>query len=318
METNQATPRLAHSWATRLRSPVTGFVLTRFVGSVSFPSFLPATRYTRPRPPSAGSLGSHFPTFIGTTLGYDYQMFFSMPCAPARSPIPCLFLPFVSSLQARYHSGTLVLTPGLLGLPVRLFRVAYKETSGSPKFPGYPLDLMPCSSTPTGPAGPGHFGPADVAFRSRYGVGSRDDKILSGLNHTAYPLAVYASQPGLPRGHARLASGRRARALPGRDSYPHGPFVQFQRCFMSSYPPHPGFAWRPGIYFRGAIAAHHKSCVNLNFHPSRASFLLSLNTINKDDFIKIDKEIMNVKNIEYIPDKNGVKKINVIRNCFGT
>ena len=112
------------------------------------PSFLPVERYTRPRLPSGGSLGSHFPTFIGTMLGYDYQLFFSMACALARSSIPCLSPRFVSSLQARQRSGTLALTPGLLGLPVRLFRLSDKETSGSPKFPGYPFELVPCSSTP--------------------------------------------------------------------------------------------------------------------------------------------------------------------------
>jgi hypothetical protein len=49
-----------------------------------------------------------------------------------------------------------VSTPGLLGHPVRLFRVAHKETSGPPKpalsqtegFPDYPLEYMPRSSTP--------------------------------------------------------------------------------------------------------------------------------------------------------------------------
>jgi hypothetical protein len=30
---------------------------------------------------------------------------------------------------------------------------------------------------------------------------------LSGLNHTAYGLSVYASQPGSPRDHATLDSG---------------------------------------------------------------------------------------------------------------
>jgi hypothetical protein len=103
---------------------------------------------TRPRLPSGGSLGPHFPTFTGTMLGYDYHLLVSMPCALARSPIPCLFLPFVSFLQARQRSGTLALTPGLLGLPVRLFRLVDKETDGSPKFPGYPFELMPCSQTP--------------------------------------------------------------------------------------------------------------------------------------------------------------------------
>ncbi len=114
VETNQARPRLAHSWATLLLSPVTGFVLTRGVGSESlgtksrFPSFLPETRYTRPRLPSRGSLGSHFPTFSGTMLGYDYLMSFLMPYALARSSIPCWVPLFVSFLQARHRSGTLL------------------------------------------------------------------------------------------------------------------------------------------------------------------------------------------------------------------
>ena len=45
---------------------------------------------------------------------------------------------------------------------------------------------------------------------------------LTGLNHTAYSLAVYASQPGLPQNHARLASGWWP-ALPGRIGYLRGP-----------------------------------------------------------------------------------------------
>jgi len=66
-----------------------------------------------------------------------------------RSVTDTLFVPSVRvPFPARYRSGTLALTPGLLGLPVRLFRVSHKETTGSPKFPGYPLELMPCSSTP--------------------------------------------------------------------------------------------------------------------------------------------------------------------------
>ena len=122
---------------------------------MSFPSFLPATRYTRPRLPSSGSLGSHFPTFSGTTRRAIFLCSATTPNSPsrlpsliARPPIPCLFLPFVSPLKARQHSGTLVLTPGLLVQPVRLFRFSSKETVGSPKFPGYPFELRPRSSTP--------------------------------------------------------------------------------------------------------------------------------------------------------------------------
>jgi hypothetical protein len=109
LETHQATPRWAHSWATL--SPVSGSTLRRLVGSMSFPSFLPATRYTRPRLPSSGSLGSHFPTFIGTMLGYDCQLSFSMPYA-SRSVIDtllaplrlCPFLKLVSEMELRTNA----------------------------------------------------------------------------------------------------------------------------------------------------------------------------------------------------------------------
>jgi hypothetical protein len=37
-----------------------------------------------------------------------------------------------------------------------------------------------------------------IAFRCYYGVGSNDD--ISGLYHTVYTLAVYASQPGSTSG----------------------------------------------------------------------------------------------------------------------
>ncbi len=45
-----------------------------------------------------------------------------------------------------------------------------------------------------------------VVFRYLDGVDSRDFRI-SGLNHTARALAVYASQSGLPHSRARLTSG---------------------------------------------------------------------------------------------------------------
>ncbi len=56
-------------------------------------------------------------------------------------------------------------------------------------------------------------GPTRLALRwSRLGPryvhneGSHDQINLSGLHHTAWTLAVYASQSGLPQNHARLAS----------------------------------------------------------------------------------------------------------------
>lgn len=50
---------------------------------------------------------------------------------------------------------------------------------------------------------------------------------LSGLNHTAYMLAVYASPTGSPLFDARLASGWWP-TLTGRDSNPLGPIARFQ------------------------------------------------------------------------------------------
>ena len=46
----------------------------------------------------------------------------------------------------------------------------------------------------------------DAAFRPYESVGSHD-QVISGLNHTAYTLAVYAPQRELPHHRVRLASG---------------------------------------------------------------------------------------------------------------
>jgi hypothetical protein len=49
-------------------------------------------------------------------------------------------------------------------------------------------------------------GDGDAAFRICDVVGFHD-ALVSGLNHTARTLAVYASQPPLRADHARLATG---------------------------------------------------------------------------------------------------------------
>ena len=109
------------------------------------------------------------------------------------------------------------------GCPIPAMNV---ETSGIPRFLGNPGADVPCSSTPAGPTGQGLFSPVDAAFRSCNGVGSSDVQTLSGLNHTAHPLAVYASQQGLLPNHARLASGCRP-TLPGGIGYPLGSTARF-------------------------------------------------------------------------------------------
>jgi hypothetical protein len=52
---------------------------------------------------------------------------------------------------------------------------------------------------------------------------------VSRLDVQAFHLAVYASQGGSPRRHARLASGCWP-ALPGGIGYPQGPYGWFPRC----------------------------------------------------------------------------------------
>jgi hypothetical protein len=81
-------------------------------------------------------------------LGYDCHLSLSVSFA-RRSFTDTLFALLVRVLSSSSLGVlSLPLTPGLLGHPVRLFRVADKETSGSPKFPGYLFKFMPRSSTP--------------------------------------------------------------------------------------------------------------------------------------------------------------------------
>jgi hypothetical protein len=54
---------------------------------------------------------------------------------------------------------------------------------------------------------------------------------ISELNSMAFGLAVYASQDGLPRHHARLASGRWSGAT-GRAFHPQGSNERFQSCSL--------------------------------------------------------------------------------------
>src|SRR6185437_15140463 len=83
----------------------------------------------------------------------------------------------------------------------------------------------------------------DVAFRVTNCVGSRNTEI-SRLIRTTCTLTVYASQPGSPLDHARLASGWWP-TLAGRGANPLGSTARFPLWFAtSSLPPRPGFAWR--------------------------------------------------------------------------
>ncbi len=59
--------------------------------------------------------------------------------------------------------------------------------------------------------------------------------LISGLNHTAFDLAVYASQGRLPTRHARLASGCWSSST-RRDYYPQDSLRKVSSSGLSSFP----------------------------------------------------------------------------------
>ena len=59
--------------------------------------------------------------------------------------------------------------------------------------------------------------------------------VFSGLNHTTFDLAVYASQDGSPHHHARLASGCWF-SFARRDSYPQGFSERYQSSSLFLLP----------------------------------------------------------------------------------
>ena len=109
-------------------------------------------------------------------------------------------------------------------VPVAPVPAVFEELSGSPKFPGNPHDHSPCSQTPVGPD-PRERTPCQ---RNRRGPRIRRRRRLttsriSGLYHTAFGLAVYASQWRLPAttqdslpvaGPQALPDGIRTRRVP--------------------------------------------------------------------------------------------------------
>ena len=109
---------------------------------------LPIARSARRRLPSRGSLGPHFPTFIGTLRRYDCPLSLSEASLVARLPDT---LP-ASRVRGVPHGlvtrGEAPRARQGLGSPGPPFRVWDKETGGSPKFPSSPCEDMPRSQTP--------------------------------------------------------------------------------------------------------------------------------------------------------------------------
>jgi hypothetical protein len=116
-----------------------------------------------------------------------------------------------------------------------------REDGGASQVPRGTSVNVPCSPTPAGSHAPGHCG---AATRPSVNLTTSAPAMMaiSGLNHTARSLAVYASQRRLPGRHARLAPGCWP-ALPDGAGYPQGPNERFPR----SLPPFPSFSWRTKV-----------------------------------------------------------------------
>jgi len=113
------------------------------------------------------------------------------------------------------------------------------ETTGPPRFLKNPTMNVPCSSTPAGPLRSTNCR-ASMLPSAKLTASAPARTVISGLNHTARSLAVYASQGGLPHRHARLASGWLASLFRAGLATRWVP----TKGFRSSRPPFPGFAWR--------------------------------------------------------------------------
>src|SRR6202030_4033171 len=99
--------------------------------------------------------------------------------------------------------------------------------------PGGPLYERALLSDPGGTSALGHYRASMLPSAQRT-ASAPTTMLISGLNHTARPFAVYASQSELLHHHARLASGWLAN-LSGRTGYPLGPTERFQ-IISSSFP----------------------------------------------------------------------------------
>jgi hypothetical protein len=107
--------------------------------------------------------------------------------------------------------------------------------------PGEPFVAVPCSSTPVEESRLASAARTPAAFQSFPRCRLHDLLSLSGLNHTAHRLAVYASQPGSPPDHARLATDPLARLWPD-GTFTRWTLHRISRWHRITFPFEPGFA----------------------------------------------------------------------------
>ena len=98
------------------------------------------------------------------------------------------------------------------------------------------------------------IGRAGAAFRLFHTV-SPTRTVLSRLHHAAHIRAVYASQGGSPRRHARLASRLLARPCLGRTCTCWAPISNFKKVVcLSSFPFKPDFPGARKIYGKRGLS----------------------------------------------------------------
>ena len=182
--------------------------------------------------PSPRSLVVRFPWLLGTSSRSDFLPLFSsgLFCSPSDTAPRSLVRSHPGANATRHGPGdwSPASPPGLLGGNGRISQV-----------PEGPLCLHAMLSDPDRIS-------VQCRLAPRCCLPPLEQRrllhcTLSGLNHTACRLPVYASQDGLPHLHATLGSGCWP-AWPGWIDYPPGPYEKFPE--QSLFPPFSGFAWR--------------------------------------------------------------------------
>ncbi len=189
--------------------------------------------YSRQRPSLPRVPSGRFPGFIGTIRCSDSRHSFRL-----RSFLVAQAYHLSARSVRSCRQRTLQRQAWGIGLRLPPYRCLCSRwrTAGLPG-PWGALAYMPCSLTPAGRERPGLYGLPRAAFRRLENVGSRK-AVISGLNHTACTLAVYASRPrshettqdSLPAGGQPLPDGISTRRAPcaisGRHPSPTFPSAQ--------------------------------------------------------------------------------------------
>ena len=139
----------------------------------------------------------------------------------------------------RFHfapSGREALPPA--GQELLFLRCPRPETQDGDDWASQVPGRPPCPHAllldPGGTSAPGHLRRLSVAFRLSATASASTTAPISGLNHTAYELAVYASCATLAADHARLASGCWP-TFAGRECLPAGPRKKVSKMSSTFY-----------------------------------------------------------------------------------